>query len=97
MLAANHWSEHGVPNGGVREGTEGAAEGGCSQKGGTTVSTDHIFHPTAPARTPRDRNTNQRVHMEGHMAPVIYVSKNGLAVHKWEELPFFLRELDAPV
>jgi hypothetical protein len=28
MLAANHWSEHGVPNGGVRERTEGA-EGIC--------------------------------------------------------------------
>ena len=24
MLTANHWIEHGVPNGGVRERTEGA-------------------------------------------------------------------------
>jgi hypothetical protein len=24
MLAANHWTEHMDPNGGVREGTEGA-------------------------------------------------------------------------
>jgi hypothetical protein len=28
MLAANHWTEHGVPNEGVRERTEGA-EGVC--------------------------------------------------------------------
>ena len=27
MLTANHWTEHGVPNGGVRERTEGAERG----------------------------------------------------------------------
>jgi hypothetical protein len=26
MLAANHWTEHGVPDRGVGEGTEGAEE-----------------------------------------------------------------------
>jgi len=29
MLAAKHWTEHGDPNGGVRERTEGA-EGNCN-------------------------------------------------------------------
>jgi hypothetical protein len=39
MLAANHWAEQGVPNGGVREKTEGA-EGVCNPVGGTTISTN---------------------------------------------------------
>jgi hypothetical protein len=38
MLTANHWIEHGVPNGGVRERTEGA-EGVCNPIG-RTVSTN---------------------------------------------------------
>ena len=38
MLAANHWTELGVPDGGVGEGTEGA-EGVCSPMEGATVST----------------------------------------------------------
>jgi hypothetical protein len=29
MLAANHWTEHGIANGGVRESTEGS-EGVCN-------------------------------------------------------------------
>jgi hypothetical protein len=37
MLAANHWTEHRVPNGGVRERTEGA-EGVCNPIGRTTIS-----------------------------------------------------------
>ena len=28
MLTANHWTEHGVPTGRVRERTEGAETGG---------------------------------------------------------------------
>ena len=39
MLAANHWTEHRVPNGGVRERTEGA-EGVCNPIGRTTISTN---------------------------------------------------------
>ena len=38
MLAANHWTEPGVPNEGVGEGTEGA-ERVCSPMEGATVST----------------------------------------------------------
>jgi hypothetical protein len=41
MLTANYWTEHGVPNGGVRERTEGA-EGVCNPIGGTTISTNQI-------------------------------------------------------
>jgi hypothetical protein len=39
MLEANQWTEHGVPNGRVRERTEGA-EGVCNPIGRTTISTN---------------------------------------------------------
>jgi len=37
MLTANHWTENRVPNGGVRERTEGD-EGVCNPIGRTTIS-----------------------------------------------------------
>jgi hypothetical protein len=37
MLIANHWTEYEVPNGGVRERTEGA-EGVCNPIGRTAIS-----------------------------------------------------------
>jgi hypothetical protein len=40
MLAANHWTEHRVPNGGVGEGTR--VEVACSPIKGATMSTDQI-------------------------------------------------------
>ena len=36
MLTANHWTMHGVPNGGARERTKGA-EGVCNSIGRTTI------------------------------------------------------------
>jgi hypothetical protein len=39
MLAVNNWTEHRVPNVGVRERNEGA-EGICSPIGITTISTN---------------------------------------------------------
>jgi hypothetical protein len=39
MLAANHWDEHRVPYGGIRERTEGA-EGVCKPIGRTTLATN---------------------------------------------------------
>jgi hypothetical protein len=39
MLSANHWTEHGVPNEGVRERTEGT-EGICNPIGRKTISTN---------------------------------------------------------
>jgi hypothetical protein len=39
VLAANHWAEHRVPNGGAREKTQGA-EGVCSPLGGGTIGTN---------------------------------------------------------
>jgi hypothetical protein len=39
MLTANHWAEHGVPNGAVRERTE-RAEAVCNPIGRTKISTN---------------------------------------------------------
>jgi hypothetical protein len=44
MLADNHWTEHGVSNGGVRERIEGV-EGVCNPIG-RTISTNQT--PRAP-------------------------------------------------
>jgi hypothetical protein len=39
MLAANHWTKHGLPNEEVRERTEGAG-GVCNPIGKTTIETN---------------------------------------------------------
>ena len=48
-------------------------------------------------KAPRDWTTNQRIHMEGPMAPVTYVVEDGFVVHQWERRPLGLRVLNAPV
>jgi hypothetical protein len=42
------------------------------------------------------QTTNQRVHMEGPMAPATYIAEDVL-VKQWEEIPLILGRLDAPV
>jgi hypothetical protein len=49
-LAANHRTEHRVPNGGVRERTLGA-EGICNPIGSTTISTNQTS-PEQPGTKP---------------------------------------------
>jgi hypothetical protein len=70
MVAANHYPECGVPEGGVGEGTEGA-EGVCSPMEGATVSTGQIPGP------PGEWTTNQMMYIEGSMALVAYVNISG--------------------
>jgi hypothetical protein len=87
MLAANHWTACGVPDGGVGEGTEGA-ERVCSPMGGATVSTGQTlleFWGTGPP-------TN----MEGPMTLATYVAEDGFVGHQWEEWPFGLRGIQHP-
>jgi hypothetical protein len=50
MSAANHWSEHRKPNGGVRGKTEGA-EGVCNPIGNTIISTNQ-YPPELPSTEP---------------------------------------------
>jgi hypothetical protein len=40
MLTVNHWTENGIPNGGVRKRTKGA-KGGYNPIGRTTISTNY--------------------------------------------------------
>jgi hypothetical protein len=54
-IEANHWTECGVPDGGVGEGT-GGAEGVCISKEGATVLTGQHL----PSIASRDWTTNQR-------------------------------------
>ena len=46
---------------------------------------------------PGDWTTNQRIHMEGPIAPAPNVAVDGLVGHQWEERPLGLRVFDAPV
>ena len=80
----------GVPDGEVGEGTEGA-EGVCSPMDGATVSIG------ATPRSSWGLTTNQRIHMERLMALAAYVAEDDLVGHQWEERPFGMRMLDAPV
>jgi hypothetical protein len=81
MFSANHWTEHRVPNEGVREGTEGA-EGVCNSIGRTIISTN---------QSPQSSKDHyQGVHMEGPMAPATYIAEDGLVRHQWEVRPLNL-------
>jgi len=52
MLVTNHWTEHGVSNGGVRERTEGT-EGVFNPIGRTTFSTSQTASfPVFPGTKP---------------------------------------------
>ena len=79
-----------VPDDGVGEGTEGA-EGVYSPMGRATVS------PARSPGDPRDWTTNQRIHIEGPMAPAAYVAEDGLLRHQWEERALGLRVFNEPV
>ena len=89
MLKVNHWTEHGVPNGGVREGTEGA-EGVCRPMERVTVSTGQT-----PWSSQGLNNQPKSTHGRTQAQPA-YVAEDGLVGHQWEEWPL-LRVLDAPV
>jgi hypothetical protein len=63
MFIANHWTEHGVLNGGVREKTEGA-EGLCNLIGRTIISTNQTPPPELPGtKPPTKEHTWLHLHM----------------------------------
>jgi len=90
MLAANHWTEHRDPNGGVKGRTEGA-KGFCKLIGRTTISTNRTLQNS------QGLNHQPKSTHEGPMAPAAYVAEDGLFRHQWEERPLVLWRLDAPV
>jgi hypothetical protein len=65
MLAANHWTEHGVPNRGVRERTEGD-ERVCNPIGRTTILTNQTppHSPELPGTKP---STKEYTWLQMHM------------------------------
>ena len=71
MLTANHWTEHGVPNGEVK--------GLKEMKGLQPHRKNNNINPLElPGSKPY-----QGIHMEGPMAPAAYVAKNNLVRHQW--------------
>jgi hypothetical protein len=76
MLTANHWIEHRISNGRVRERTEGA-EGGCNTIRRT------ITNNQTPQSYQR-KNHNQRLHIGGQMTPPEYTAEDCLIWHQWE-------------
>jgi hypothetical protein len=68
MLTTNDWTECRVPDGAIREETEGNDE----------VCSPMEEQLARPPGAPRDWTTNQRVHMEGPMAPTAYVQRMAL-------------------
>jgi hypothetical protein len=63
--AANHWTEHRVPNGGVRERTEGA-EGVCNPIGRTTISTNQILQ-NSQGLNHQPKSTHGGTHGSSHI------------------------------
>ena len=51
---------------------------------------NNINQPTRHPRAPRNLTTNQRIHLEGPMAPAVYLAEDGLVGHQWEERPLVL-------
>jgi len=66
MLAANRWTEHGDPNGGVRERTEGA-EGVCNPIGGTTTLTNQTPPELPGTKPPTNEYTWRDPWLQLHM------------------------------
>jgi hypothetical protein len=64
-----------------------------SLKASVMCQWDKPSHP----RAPRDWTTSQRLHMEGPMAPAVYVAEDGLVGYQWEEWPLVLWGFNAPV
>ena len=62
MLAANHRTKHRDPSGGVKGRTEGAEE--------------QQYQPTRLLHS--SQGLNQKIHMQGPMAPAAYVAEDGL-------------------
>jgi hypothetical protein len=76
MLAANHWTKHRVPNGGVRERTD--LKEFATQQEETAISNNQIPHSSQGLN-------HQRVLMEGLMTHAAYVAEDGLVWHQCEE------------
>jgi hypothetical protein len=50
-------------------------------------ATPKQIQPTRPPRSPRDKTTHQKVHMEGPMTPSAYAAEDWLIWYQWEGMP----------
>jgi hypothetical protein len=73
MLTANHWTERGVPNRGIRERTEGV-EGGLQLHRRTTISTNQS-----------PKSSQGLSHQQRSTHGSICICKQRMASHQWEE------------
>jgi hypothetical protein len=67
MLASNHWTDHGVPNGGVRERTK-VAEEVCYSIERTTISTNQSSQEPnhQPKRTHEGTHGSSHIYSRGY-------------------------------
>ena len=89
MLAANHGTT-GIP---MKELGKELKK----VKGFASPQVEQHYQPTRPPRASTMQTTNQRVHMEGPMAPATYVAEDYLIWHQWEGRPLVLWRLDVPM
>jgi hypothetical protein len=78
MLASNHWTEHRVLNGGVRERTEGA-EGVCNPIKRTAMSTNQTTQISQELNY-QQKNTHGGTHVSSHIH-----REDGLVGPQWKE------------
>jgi hypothetical protein len=91
MFTANHWTELGVRNGGVRGRTEGA-EGVCNPKGRTTIATNQTSQ-NSQALCHQPRSIYGRT-----MALAAYVAEDALSGIDGRRGPSsYASSIDAPV
>jgi len=88
--AQNAHSQHGDPNGRVRDRTERVEEV-CNLIGRTTVSANQS------TQSSQGLNYQPKNMHEGTMAPAAHVADNGFVWHQWEKRPLVPWSLDAPV
>ena len=74
MLAANHWTEHGVPNGGIK-----TLKCFATLIGRTTISTN-MADMLADMQSSGDSAINKVVYID----PAIFVAEDCLVRHQWE-------------
>jgi len=73
MLAANHRTENGVPNGGIRKRTQGAEEV-CTHLGRTTISANQTPPELSGTKPPTKEYTWSNPWLQQHMKQTMALS-----------------------
>ena len=81
MLAANYWTERGVPNRGVSEGTEGI-EGVCNPIGRTTIPTNKTPLPPPPSELPGTKPSTKEYSTQLQLGMLQRMALSGISERK---------------